>query len=387
MRPRSDAVGSFRAALIWTVTTGLLAEGAFGQSRPRENPLGSSVLASESALGLPVRVRAINDSMLGVVSATEPFVHLVRRANGAIVQSLGRKGQGRGGVWGLRDVRVSPGDTTGVWLYDLGSRRLSHRRILIGSRIDPSADSTIVLPAGHILEAPVWLTRTQLLAYAPTETSSVVVQDTRSGRAVVKGQPVMFAGATSANVSLSEQARAAADVRLCQDSKYARVIRAFRFAGRIDALDYSGQLALTFAVPDAFEPVFRPLGRAFRFATDDDNIRIGYAGCTLTPRWLVALWSGRGASTVGVARAGLGSEFHVFDRETGALVGRVPVDREMSSIQSDLACRTIFGSVPGPTPMIVAYSIAALDLALGPADSKVRANGVDVGDTRANECR
>lgn len=312
------ACGHRRSARVYDHTS----DGTIALSHAFLNPvqLRGRLLVNDPIIGNP-RSMAINGGTLWISDrAGEPYLHAINIRSGQLFQSRGRHGEGPGDFSYAPLLMTRPGDTTAVWAYDGGLRRMS--------RVDSGAAPTRVMPSQDqqvsTIWSQVWITDRTRVGVGNTDTNRFVFSDT-TGRLIR-----LAVGALLGADSVPAAARwdASSGFALCASPRARRIAIAFIYAGRIDILDDSAKVVASAAVPfpDSVRWVRARNGQVF-----PDRSWYYYQDCVATPTRLYALFDGHRTDGPGRGRTSAARYVHVFDW-SGRLVSVLGLDHEASAI-------------------------------------------------------
>jgi hypothetical protein len=306
-----------------------------------EAGLSAAVVSEASALAIPTRL-IVGDSWIFVLdAASDSVLHQFRREDGALYQSLGRRGRGPGEFRGAWSISQDPhsGD---LWVYDISLARLT--RIVI-SRGDPRpayAGPSVQLAADGTGTDAVWLDSTRLLVPGFFRDARVAVLD-GSGRRVAGFGP-SFTKWSSAYPQVSQ-----ARVELQPDGHLA--VLANRHLASIELIDVEQASTTTIDVPVALPDGSGPPGLN----------AVAYVDVTVTATSIYALFSGRGVAPSG-QRASYGDCIHVFGWD-GTFQHGLRLDRDVIAIAVTVDGSAIYALRHEPRPALVRFDLPVVRLA------------------------
>jgi hypothetical protein len=309
--------------------------------RDGETQLSAAVVSEASSLAIPTRL-IVDDRWIFVLdAASDSVLHQFRRDDGALYQSLGRRGRGPGefrGAWSLSYDRAS-GD---AWVYDVSLARLT-RIVVPRSGAQPAhAGPSFQLTAQGTATDAVWLDSTRLLVPGFYRDARVAILDGAGRRVAGIGPGLTRRSRTIPQVS---QARAA----LHSDGQLA--VLANRHMASIELIDLERATTTTVPGPVALSRGSGPAGLG----------AIAYVDVTVTATSIYALFSGRDPATSG-QRASFGDRIHVFGWD-GTLERTLRLDGDVIAIAVTEDGSAIYALRHEPRPALVRFDLPAVRLA------------------------
>lgn len=296
--------------------------------------LTGTLLTGSPAIGEPT-ILAVDAHFLWVADAAgDPGLHAVDLASGEIVLSIGRRGEGPGEFsMSPFSLQVAPGDSGGVWTFDLGLQRLT--------RFEPRPLAEYDLKVIKLGGAPriwrtAWVGPDRIIGQANSEESRFAIFSADGKRISDVSAPLLG----PAGAPTSEGLRASnAAIGLCSWPGKGFVV-VYSTVGRIEYYDESARLVRRADVPFASDARFEPDStRRIRFVED----RNWYNGCSANGEHLFALFAGRIPASFSAERKYSGEFVHVFNWN-GEFEGAIALDRDLIAIVVDQAARTLFGA-------------------------------------------
>ena len=102
------------------------------------------VISNSEALAVPTDVEVVGEYLVLVDRRAERPIHVVRRASGDLVRSLGRSGDGPGEYRALSSVSPIPGSATAFWAYDMAHARLTYVDLADEGALDRPWDARLL---------------------------------------------------------------------------------------------------------------------------------------------------------------------------------------------------------------------------------------------------
>lgn len=255
-------------------------------------------------VGRPAQLGSSGQRLWIADAARDPDLHMLDRASGDLLHSIGRKGQGPGDLASPAQIHVVPGDSSGaIWAWDRGLRRLT--------RFDgqePSLDPitvTVEFPAG--VPGPyrvAWLEPDLLVGIHPSEEARFSLF-TASGQHV-KTVPGTFLGPEQVRLSLRRNVTIGSFNACSWPGRGFAII--YFLVGRIEFYDRDAQLVRLAHVPFPSEA----------FVEEDGEFvpargREYYRDCVVHDDRLYAAFSGRRESAYEAPDSYAAEFVHLFD--------------------------------------------------------------------------
>lgn len=275
-----------------------------GAGVPRSTTLRGQPLANNIAFGRPFFLAAAAGRLWVTDISGEPWLHLVRIADGYLERSGGGRGEGPGYFTSVTDLSRRPGDTLGIWAFDGQLGRLTYltheRRTLPPQTITAQAPERLPI-------ALRWLTQIHLIGVRPTDTSASLVVYDSLGRSVRSSHFEILGDST---IPYRKRRNPSGGVRICVKPGGAEFAVLFVAGARIDRYRADLTRLPGFEVPFASNGDFErdAQGRWQAYLP-----RSHYRDCAATAQHLYALYSGRLEAKYpeGVGREGI--YVQVFD--------------------------------------------------------------------------
>ncbi len=294
--------------------------------------LTGALLTADPAIGHANRL-AVQGRLLWVGDQSgDPYLHVIDRPTGVVRMSFARTGEGPGDFHDVTQFSRRPGDTAGIWVYDLDLRRMTR----IAASHDPGATTRVIGGPGvvringtKVLAAirMLWLSRTRLLYIGFTDSNRIMLADTTGAVVAVTSGPLVG----SADVTKEVREAESTGVLVCARPSGDRFAIAYTSASRIDLFSGSGVRLASAKVPlpaDSEGDFYRDSHGAWH----NPAPRYYYDGCAATPTRLYALFAGRLASAGPAGTKMWDAEFvHVFDW-AGKLLAVLQLDRLAEAI-------------------------------------------------------
>ncbi len=313
------------------------------------------VLSSEE-LAVPTDVEIVGEYLVLVDRRAEHPIHVLRRASGELVRSLGREGDGPGEYRALRSITPIPGSSTEFWAYDMANARLTH--------IDLADEQTLARPwEAQLLklETPARVTGIEWAA----DNSVIAAGFFDAGRLGLFASDGTMLGAVGDLPTHTEQETPAIVLQhaymgtLKAHPDRSRLAMGLRHASWIEIRDANGVLLARTELPsERFGPEFEvadtekgPMMRS------DETLRFGYIDIAVTSGRIYGLYSGR-TRAGNRGRANFGQQIHVFDW-SGELIEVTDVERDLIAIAVDADDSLLYGVSHDPAPMVLSWSMGS----------------------------
>ncbi|HEV2146185.1 MAG TPA: BF3164 family lipoprotein [Longimicrobiaceae bacterium] len=322
------------------------------------------VVHESDLLGIPTGLAVAGPYLAVIDDGADSAVHVLRSADGALVRSLGRQGEGPGEYKGAWSIDPVPGKPEEFWVYDLSLRRITHvdlerHHAAPGSRVDTRV---LKLSSGSTLTGPMWI--------GDTVVSPGFFVDGRLARFDTDGLPLgtvgdLPPGGDRVPPTVRQEAYLATPA-----TNGARTLIALgmEYADLIDVLRPDGSLVRRIRGPFGFDPRFTVArGAHGPIMSSGDDMRMGYVHTAATDEYVYALFSGRTREGYGEDSA-FGEYVHVYDWD-GHLVRVLHLDAALLTIAVDPENATLYGVRHDPKPAVVAYPLAGALGLRGPVAS------------------
>ena len=303
--------------------------------------LSAAVVSEASDLALPTRL-LVHDPWVFVLDVvSDSVLHVFRLDDGALVQSLGRRGKGPGEFWSAWSISFD-GQFGDAWIYDISLARLTEIVVPRDDTRPVYAGRSIQLAAQGLATGAAWLDSTRLLTPGFFRDARLAVLDGAGLRVGGIGQRLPHGSDTPPQVS---QAR----IALHPSGNLA--VLANRHLGSIELVDL--ERAMTTTVQG---PVTLPHGSAIPGLDD-----IAYVDVTTTSTSIFGLFSGRSVSTFG-QRASYADCIHVFDWN-GTFEGGLRLDGDVIAIAVTEDGSAIYALRHEPRPALVRFDLPVVRVA------------------------
>ncbi|HYW06969.1 MAG TPA: BF3164 family lipoprotein [Longimicrobium sp.] len=308
--------------------------------------LRGRVMAAE--LGCPSAIAVVGPNVVVLDDASDSVVHVVRAADGALLRSFGRRGEGPGEYRSAWSLATTPGGGRGVWIYDMALQRFTAVRDVE----DPSGPiHSISLRTDGPATTPLWLTDSMIVT--PGFFSGGRLARLEPGGMVRGYVGALPPGGAEIPPSVRQHAYTGS---LAKSEARSLLALATRHADQIEIYRPDGTLVRRARGPFGFEPRFTVSTRGGKPAmTTDDGLRFGYIDVTATDEWIFALFSGRTREGSG-GDAAFGRYVHVFDWD-GTLREVLRLDADLLTLAVARDGRTLYGVRHDPEPAVVAYRL------------------------------
>ncbi len=325
-----------------------------GCERGTDPNLRGRVLHSSDRLGRPGAMAVAGERLVVLDDRAEFAVHLIRRADGALERSLGKRGDGPNEFRGAWRVVADRRDRDRVWVFDFDRSRL------VGVPVDPARSGTagdwpaFQLGAGAPLTSPVWVSDTTVVS------PGLFTAEGRLAVMNARGELVRMAGTTppglgTVPVPIQVRQHAAQSLATAHPTR-GLVALALRHADRVEILRADGTRAAEGRGAEGFEPVYRVASHGGAPVFDGgEELRFGYVNVASTADRIYALYSGRTRKSH-AGRATGGDAVHVFDWE-GKRLRELKLDGDYGSIAVDPKGRKLYAAREDPEPAIVEFTL------------------------------
>jgi hypothetical protein len=312
------------------------------------------LINQDAIFAYPTRV-VVADTRLIVVDAAEPFIHVIDLSNAFLAMSFARNGFGPDEFGSIRSVIRRP-QANDLWAHDIERNQI--RRLEVSTH--EGRDTIITLPkfGGTAALDAVWITDSQLALSVANDSASLAVLDVASGKATVLGPALPFGAAETPPASLSDRRRAAV-TRMCYEPTHSSLVRAYTYAGRLEAIDLRNNATLTtYAVPSGFAPVFHQDTNTTSFNLRVPGQKIGYLACGAGPEYVFSLFSGRaiGDNRRSLYAASHGDLLQVFAWD-GRFLGSIKLNPGITDFSYDASRRILYGVRYFPRPGVFRYPL------------------------------
>jgi hypothetical protein len=303
--------------------------------------LTATVVSEASDLALPTRVLVHGPWIFVLDAASDSVLHLFRRDDGALVQSLGRRGRGPGEFWSAWSISADS-RSNDAWVYDISLSRLTRIVTPRGATRFAYADASIRLAPDGIATGAAWLDSRRLLAPGFFHDARLATLDGSGRRVGGMGRSFMDWSGTYPQAS---QARMA----LRPDGHWA--VLADRYRAAIELIDLDRATTTTVQGPVAL-----PHGSGRQ-----ELSAVAYVDVTATSRSIFGLFSGRGVSRFG-QRASYGDCIHVFGWD-GTFQSALRLGGDVIAIAATEDGSAIYALRHEPRPALVKFDLPAVTVA------------------------
>jgi hypothetical protein len=299
--------------------------------------LSATVVSEASDLALPTRLLLHDPWILVLDAASDSVLHLFRLEDGALLQSLGRRGRGPDEFWSAWSLSYGS-RSDDAWIYDVSLTRLTRIVTPRGTTRRAYADTSIQLAAEGIATGAAWLDSTRLLVPG-------FFQDARLATLDGSGRRVGGIGQSSTDWSRNYPQESQARMALDPDGHLA--VLADRYRDAIELIDLDRATTTT-----VHGPVALPHGSALPGLDD-----VAYVDVTATSRSIFGLFSGRSFAAVG-QRASFGDCVHVFGWD-GTFETALRLDGEVIAIAVTEDGSALYALRHEPRPALVKFDLPA----------------------------
>lgn len=302
--------------------------------------LRGGVLHESAALALPTRLEVVGDYLVVIDAGSDSALHVVNRRTGALVRSLGRRGEGPGeftGAWSL-DARAGPEPT--VWVYDLSLRRLTLLALDGEASVAPGEVRMVRFVDGAVLTSPRWIDAATILSAGLLPDARAAMYDSAGRRLRTLGQPPFPDG--------SAQPVQALQARLVRHPRQPVFAATSRYTSRLDVIDVASGSVKTVAGPVPVNLPPQPV------ALD----RFAYIDVAATAPYIVALFSGRERGGGG-APPNFGRCLQVFDW-AGTFIGAFRLDSDVLAVAAEDDARSVYALRHDPWPAVLHFPLPPL---------------------------
>lgn len=313
------------------------------------------VLLADLPLVLPTFVGVFGDSLLQVIDARTPFIHLVDRRTGSVLQSFGRHGRGPGEFQSVKALANGQHSSVHFWAFEVERRQFT--RLTVRGRAI-IADTAFSLVKGAEPISPVLVDDSTLLALNTTDAGGIVRINLRTGDVAISGRQRSYEMNGKA-VSPFAARQAHTNTRGCFDRGRNALVRIHRYESAIEVLDLSGEARDSVHVPFHFRTRFVPEPDHGQLPEWGGDQRTGYQGCATTDSFIIALFAGhRMGSTESPVDAYNASYLHVFAWD-GTFVKAIQLDEPIVAMALHRQTQTMYGVRFRPEPVLVSFDLSA----------------------------
>ena len=296
--------------------------------------LQAQLLSDAPALGRPSRLHVSESHLWVVDSHSDPGLHVLDVETGAVILSVGRRGEGPGDFYRYPfSLHSRSDDGDAVWAWDMSLQRLT--RFEPRPPVDYEFEVITIRGEEQVLRL-VWVDSGEMIGTAYSEPNRFQAFS-RDGE-FLRSIPGALLGPPAA--SISERLRATATGVVVEPWPGHGFVIAHLLSSRIEYYDANANLVRLADVPDPWGPVFEE-GRTGDLVFN--NRRSAYRSCSTTEDYLFALYSGRPDSIEDRAWAQSSKFLHVFDWE-GNLRALFQLDRDVGEITVDPSGTTLFAA-------------------------------------------
>jgi hypothetical protein len=321
--------------------------GELDHSRLDPEQVSGRVLLNGDHLGLPVQLSAFGSSLLVLDGASDSALHVISAADGRVVRSLGRRGEGPGEYKAAWSIAADPRHSRRAWVYDIGLARLTS--VDLDSATVPPA--IIQIRGDAVAMQPVWLSDTLMASPGLSE----------RGRLSFFAKDGSFRGASGPLPSPSTQVppgvlQHAWTGKLVSSPTRNLLAMVTLHADQLEIYRADGTLIRKVRGPFDFDPRFTvDVIQGQPVMASGDDMRFGYTGAQATPTHIFALFSGRTREAYG-PDSSFGRFIHVYDWE-GTLQRVIELDTAILSLAISPDHKTLYGIRHDPEPAIVAFDL------------------------------
>lgn len=317
--------------------------------------LRGRVIFDDPMLASPTAVVALGRYLVVANNGGDSAVIVIDRATGQFVRAFGRRGDGPGEYRHVTfmDRSPSPIDSSRLWLFDLGPRRLTMVNI-DSPTVRPEAPPRMVtLATGSTILAPVWIGDSKLLALG-------FVQRGRFERFSSRGESEGFAGEPLPNPTGAPQPvlQHAYQSYLSVRPDREKLAVVARHASMVEIYATSGSLLVRTDGPLRFSPTFS-VAKGLRGPAMESggDLRFGYVGVASNAGYIFALFSGHTRSAR-PGSANFGEYVHVFDW-TGKFITAFKLEEPGIAMAADPTRPRLYVVSHEPRPAVIAYDLPA----------------------------
>lgn len=278
----------------------------------------SPAIAQPTTLALADEVLWVRDA------ATDPALHAIDVRSGGLLLSVGRRGEGPGEFsTAPATIGIRPGDTGGVWAFDLRLQRLTRFEPRPPSEYAPSIVRLDGIPR---IWRIVWVRSDRFIGAANSQDARFSVFSATGRRVATVPGPLLG----PADAPLAERLKATnAGIQLCSWPGRGFVV-VNNDVARIEFYDQDAHLVRLARIPFEEDARFRDSLGTKKFVWR----RQWYLHCTATDDYVYASFSGRLVARYDDEERFSGEFVHVFDWP-GELRGAYRLDRSIRPLVVD----------------------------------------------------
>lgn len=309
--------------------------------------LSGRILSQGDYLGLPTQISAFGSNLLVLDAASDSALHVISAADGRVLRSSGRRGEGPGEYKGAWSIAPDPRHARRAWIYDIALARLT--------RLDfdsPAAQPAMIQIRGDAVAMhPVWLSDTLIASPGLSERGRLSFF-ARDGEFRRSAGPLP-SSRTEVPPAVLQHAWTG---KLISNPRLGLVALVTLHADRIEIYRPDGTLVRNVRGPFGFEPQFTVdvVGDQPVMASGD-AMRFGYTSAQATSEHIFALFSGRTREGYG-PDSSFGRFVHVYDWN-GNLERVIELDTAILSLAISPDHKTLYGIRHNPEPAILAFHL------------------------------
>jgi hypothetical protein len=308
------------------------------------------VLSASARFGDPADLALAGPHLVMLDALGEPAVHVIRRADGALVATHGRKGEGPGEYRGPRGLQVR--DSSRLWVFDIQLKRLPRldlSRIADGS--EPLPEEVVTFGAGELPMYPLWI--------GDAMVSPGLFDGGRLGWFDRTGRLLRTTGSLPDSGNSTpfrvRQHAYTGEIDVSPDGH--RIVLGTRHADRLEFYGADGTLQHLARTADPFEPVFQVgMHDGQPYMASGEDMRLGYLDVDATDEAVYALFSGRRRADW-PGRAAFGRTVHVYGWD-GRLRRTLALDTDVIAIVVDEGENRLYAARHEPTPAVLWYPLS-----------------------------
>lgn len=313
-------------------------------------PIRGEVFFQGDHLGAPLDIALVGRHLVVVDPLGENAIHVVRTADGELVRSFGRKGEGPGEFRSPWSVDPAAGEENAFWVYDAGLGRLTHVDLDTDFR-EPTAMGrrSVTLRSEAMLTSPAWVSDSLVVSPGLLAEGRLAYLGPDGGMRRVVGQ--VPPGGEDVPPTVRQHAYQST---LRPSPDRSRLVLATRHADQLEIYLADGTPVARVKGPADFEPVFavRQRGGRPEMASGAD-LRFGYVDVATSGESIFALYSGRTRGEY-PGEANFGEFVHVYGWD-GKLRRTLRLDAAVIAIAVDDRSGILYAARHDPTPAVLRY--------------------------------
>jgi hypothetical protein len=316
--------------------------------------LQGRVLLTADQIGVAWRAEVFGRYLVVLDALRDPFIHVIDRDSGEIIESFGRNGGGPGEYVGPTSIARDFSNQSAFWIFDLNQRRFTKNALDANGRLQPGPPPSLAILGTASSAEPIWVSATSLLMHNWRDSTLLSLYDSRGNLRKTTGAIPIIARKDIDRLTFNRSYES----RACDNNGNGKVALATRYAGHIFIYDANGDFIASGKSPFTFEPHIdtHPLTHKKDFVNGSPNVRQGYLTCTANAHHIFALFSGRLQRPEIRKRASYGHYVHVYDWD-GDLVTILKLDVDALGIAVDETGKRLYSVQDDPNSPVRVFDL------------------------------